>query len=216
MISKNFKKRLYTSFSLLILAVLVFMYMPLLTFILLIVGNLSMVEFSQIIKKISKNKTVNLVLNLSFITYFFLFSLIFFILSISLSTKIILFSLLLCCIASDTGGYFFGKLFKGPKLISISPNKTISGSIGSFILSNLILLLIYYNFKLNISIDIFLIATSTSLGCQLGDIFFSYLKRKASIKDTGNFLPGHGGFLDRIDGILFGIPLGLLLIAYLN
>ena len=128
----------------------------------------------------------------------------------------ILFSLLLCCIASDTGGYFFGKLIKGPKLTSISPNKTISGSIGSLILSNLILLLIFYNYTSKISIDIFIIATFSSLGCQLGDIFFSYLKRKAYIKDTSNFLPGHGGFLDRIDGILFGIPVGLLSIIYLN
>lgn len=216
MISKNLKKRLYTSVFLLILAVFVFIYMPLLTFILLIVGNLSMIEFSQIIKKISKNKGINFILNFSFISYFFLFSLIFFILSISFDTKIILFSLLLCCIASDTGGYFFGKLFKGPKLTSISPNKTISGSIGSFIFSNLVLQLIYYNFTSKISADIFLIATFSSLGCQLGDIFFSYLKRKAKIKDTGNFLPGHGGFLDRIDGILFGIPIGLLSIVYLN
>ena len=216
MISKNLKKRLYTSIFLLIIAVLVFIYMPILAFILLIVGNLSMVEFSQISKKVSNSKLIHLILNLSFITYFFLFSLIFFILSISFSTKIILFSLLLCCIASDTGGYFVGKLIKGPKLTSISPNKTISGSIGSLILSNLILQLIFYNFTLKISSDIFVIATFSSLGCQLGDIFFSYLKRKANIKDTGNYLPGHGGFLDRIDGILFGIPVGLLAIIYLN
>lgn len=216
MISKNLKKRLYTSIFLIILTILVFIYMPLLVFVLLVVGNFSMIEFSQIIKKISKNKSINLIFNLSFIIYFFLFSLMFFILSISHNTKVILFSLLLCCIASDTGGYFFGKLIKGPKLTSISPNKTISGSIGSLILSNLILLLIFYNYTSKISIDIFIIATFSSLGCQLGDIFFSYLKRKAYIKDTSNFLPGHGGFLDRIDGILFGIPVGLLSIIYLN
>ena len=216
MISKNLKKRLYTSIFLIILTILVFIYMPLLVFVLLVVGNFSMIEFSQIIKKISKNKSINLIFNLSFIIYFFLFSLMFFILSISHNTKVILFSLLLCCIASDTGGYFFGKLIKGPKLTSISPNKTISGSIGSLILSNIILLLIFYNYTSKISIDIFIIATFSSLGCQLGDIFFSYLKRKAYIKDTSNFLPGHGGFLDRIDGILFGIPVGLLSIIYLN
>ena len=159
MISKNLKKRLYTSIFLIILTILVFIYMPLLVFGLLVVGNFSMIEFSQIIKKISKNKKINLIFNLSFIIYFFLFSLMFFILSISHNTKVILFSLLLCCIASDTGGYFFGKLIKGPKLTSISPNKTISGSIGSLILSNLILLLIFYNYTSKISIDIFIIAT---------------------------------------------------------
>ena len=50
----------------------------------------------------------------------------------------------------------------------------------------------------------------TSISCQLGDLFFSYLKRKAKVKDSGNFLPGHGGVLDRLDGILLGIPFGFL------
>ena len=91
MISKNLKKRLYTSIFLIILTILVFIYMPLLVFVLLVVGNFSMIEFSQIIKKISKNKSINLIFNLSFIIYFFLFSLMFFILSISHNTKVILF-----------------------------------------------------------------------------------------------------------------------------
>ena len=216
MISENLKKRIFTSVFLLILAFLVYIYLPLLIFILLIIGNLSIIEFSYLLKKISKSKLIILVSNLSFILYLFLFFLIFSILSTSLNTKIILFSLLLCCISSDIGGYFFGKLFKGPKLTSISPNKTISGAIGSLILSNLFLQLFFYNFSSKFNINIFLVAFLTSIACQIGDIFFSFLKRKAKIKDTGNFLPGHGGFLDRIDGILFGVPIGLITLGYLG
>ena len=216
MISENLKKRIFTSVFLLILAFLVYIYLPLLIFILLIIGNLSIIEFSYLLKKISKSKLIILVSNLSFILYLFLFCLIFSILSTSLNTKIILFSLLLCCISSDIGGYFFGKLFKGPKLTSISPNKTISGAIGSLILSNLFLQLFFYNFTSKFNINIFLVAFLTSIACQIGDIFFSFLKRKAKIKDTGNFLPGHGGFLDRIDGILFGVPIGLITLGYLG
>ena len=146
MISENLKKRIFTSVFLLILAFLVYIYLPLLIFILLIIGNLSIIEFSYLLKKISKSKLIILVSNLSFILYLLLFCLFFSILSTSLNTKIILFSLLLCCISSDIGGYFFGKLFKGPKLTSISPNKTISGAIGSLILSNLFLQLFFFNF----------------------------------------------------------------------
>ena len=103
-----------------------------------------------------------------------------------------------------------GKIFKGPKLISISPNKTFSGSLGSFILSIITInTLIYYYLEI-INIKIFLLAILTSLGCQLGDLFFSLLKRKANLKDTGNLLPGHGGVLDRLDGIFFGLPVGFI------
>ena len=124
--------------------------------------------------------------------------------------KIILFILLLGCIASDIGGYIIGKIFKGPKLTSISPNKTFSGSLGSLIFSMIIInTLIYYYVEI-INIKIFLLAALTSLGCQLGDLFFSFLKRKANLKDTGNLLPGHGGVLDRLDGILFGLPVGFI------
>jgi phosphatidate cytidylyltransferase len=119
--------------------------------------------------------------------------------------------LFLVCICSDVGGYIFGKIFKGKKLTKISPNKTVSGSIGSFILS-LILVPFFYFFFDNFS-DIFnlvFISIIVSLSCQLGDLFISYLKRRAKVKDTSNILPGHGGFLDRIDGMLFAIPIGIV------
>ena len=118
--------------------------------------------------------------------------------------------------ASDIGGFLFGKILKGPKLTKISPNKTISGAIGSLIFSSFsILIMIYYLTK---SFDpyILLIGCIISISCQIGDLFFSYLKRKSFLKDSGNFLPGHGGILDRIDGMLLGIPIGFLtfLIVY--
>ena len=96
----------------------------------------------------------------------------------------------------------------GKKLTKVSPNKTISGSIGSFCFS-LAPPLLFYIFDQSeyfYSFNNFLLCLQISLVCQLGDIFISYIKRKAKVKDTGNFLPGHGGLLDRIDGIIFAIP----------
>ena len=116
------------------------------------------------------------------------------------------------CIFTDIGGYIFGKIFKGKKLTSISPNKTYAGMIGSFICSLIIsmLFIIYFNFSSNLIIFTFLV----SLVSQSGDLFVSYLKRKAKIKDTGKFLPGHGGLLDRLDGIIFAVPLGIKIFIF--
>ena len=111
------------------------------------------------------------------------------------------------CICSDIGGYIIGRTIGGKKLIKISPNKTISGSIGSFCFSILPLLL-FYNFdpsKYLYSTNNFLLCLEISLVCQLGDLFISYIKRKAKVKDTGKILPGHGGILDRVDGMIFAI-----------
>ena len=118
------------------------------------------------------------------------------------------------CILTDIGGYIFGKIFKGKKLTKVSPNKTYSGMIGSFFLT--LLFTTTYNYTINF-VDfkiIFLISILISAISQIGDLLFSYLKRKSKVKDTGNILPGHGGILDRIDGILFALPLGLILIDY--
>ncbi len=210
MISENLKKRIFTSLVLLSITSIIFIYQQALIIFLLIVANFSLIEFFYIINKISKNNFSKLILNIIFVIYLFLFCLIFYSLSNFLNSKIIIFSLLLCCICSDIGGYIFGNYFKGPRLTKISPNKTFSGAIGSILFSIIILQIIYYFFTFQVSLKIFFVSVSVSIGCQIGDIFFSYLKRKAKLKDTGNFLPGHGGFLDRIDGILLGLPVGLI------
>ena len=105
----------------------------------------------------------------------------------------------------------FGKLFKGKKLTKISPKKTISGSIGSFIIS-VLLIPFFYDYFFNYGLlTIIIITVMISLVSQIGDLFISYIKRKAKVKNTSNILPGHGGFLDRIDGIIFSIPSGYFL-----
>ena len=124
------------------------------------------------------------------------------------------------CIATDIGGYIFGRVFKGPKLIKISPNKTYSGMLGSFILSiivgyffiNEFTNYFYYHHAIssnNVS-SLFLSLIVSSIS-QFGDLIVSYFKRLNKIKDTGKILPGHGGLLDRVDGMLFSIPLVYLL-----
>ena len=118
------------------------------------------------------------------------------------------------CFFTDIGGFIIGKIIGGKKLSKISPNKTISGTIGSFIFSIFPLILIsnfdYLNLEIKINNLIFCLIIS--LISQLGDLFISYLKRKAKIKDTGNMLPGHGGILDRVDGIIFAVPFSYILI----
>lgn len=211
----NLKLRIFTSFILILLILLIFMNDIILVFSLIILGNLSILEFSKISKKILKNKINLLLINLSFISYIFIFCILFFIFSSLIQLKIILYSLLLGCIASDIGGYFFGKIFKGPKLTKISPNKTFSGSFGAIILSCFVISSLIYYFTNSFNYKILIISILTSIFCQLGDLFFSYLKRKAKIKNTGNFLPGHGGILDRLDGIFLGLPLGFVALTLL-
>ena len=128
----------------------------------------------------------------------------------------IFFIFILCiCICSDTGGYIFGKTIGGKKLTKISPNKTISGSIGSFIFSILPIFLFnfqnYINFNFDLSLKNILFCLVISLSCQIGDLIISYFKRLNKVKDTGSILPGHGGLLDRIDSIIFAIPTASIL-----
>jgi phosphatidate cytidylyltransferase len=122
--------------------------------------------------------------------------------------------ILLICVASDLGGYSFGKIIRGPKLTKISPNKTYAGVFGSYIFAVIfsVIYLIYFekleigllNFEFDIKLFILIIVLSTI--SQLGDISISFFKRLSKIKDTGNLIPGHGGILDRIDGIIFVFP----------
>ena len=215
MIGKDMKKRIKTSSFLFFLTFLIIKYNFILVFSLIVFGVYSLLEFFNISKKIYKKTLYVLTTNLFFIFYVFCFCLFFFFFSNFLQLKIILFSLLFSCMASDIGGFIFGKIFKGPKLTSISPNKTISGSIGSFFLSSLIFSLLIFYFTNNYGLFILIIGIVTSLACQSGDLLFSYLKRKAKIKDTGNFLPGHGGILDRLDGIFIGVPIGFITLVLL-
>ena len=114
------------------------------------------------------------------------------------------------CVSTDIGGYVFGNIFKGPKLTKISPKKTYSGVIGSFLLS-LIFTNLFLDFLSNVETfeftkEMFLFILLVSLVSQIGDIIISYFKRKSKIKDTGTIIPGHGGILDRIDGMIFALP----------
>ena len=126
------------------------------------------------------------------------------------------------CILTDLGGYFFGKFFKGPKLTEISPNKTYSGVFGSFLLSiigGILLVKLFMGntvLSMNETFEISILILIISLISQLGDLIISYFKRKAKVKDTGKILPGHGGILDRIDGIIFTVPFSYLITNYFN
>ena len=123
---------------------------------------------------------------------------------------------LLICISTDLGGYIFGKIFKGPKLTKISPKKTVSGVIGGYLLS-IMILSSYLNFIFNplqeteLIPEIFFFILLISTTSQSGDIIISYFKRLSKIKDTGKIIPGHGGLLDRIDGMIFAFPISYLI-----
>ena len=119
-----------------------------------------------------------------------------------------IFFVILICVSTDIGGYVFGKIFKGPKLTKISPNKTYAGMIGGYLLSITSLMVInnFTDYHV-IFIKFFLITILISTVSQLGDIIISYFKRLSKIKNTGKLIPGHGGLLDRIDGMIFAFPI---------
>ena len=213
----NIKKRILTSVILIALLVGMFFYSYIMIISLIIIAIISWIEFYALISKILKKN----ILKHKFFRFFYkalsliylsgLVYLIFVIESEYPNLKIYLLYSILVAILSDIGGLFCGKIFKGKKLTKISPNKTISGSIGSFILTTL-LIPFFYKVQIDQSlVNLFLITIIISLTSQLGDLFISLLKRKAKVKDTSDLLPGHGGVLDRIDGIIFAIPLGIFL-----
>ena len=212
----NLQKRLFTSIILLSLILLIFSYNLALVYFLIIFGVLSILEFIQLIKKIKLKIISQIFINFIFISYIFIFTVLFFSFVNLSNLKILLFILLLGCVASDIGGFIYGKIIKGPKLTRISPNKTYAGVAGSFVLSILLIFLLFNYYTQIFSYKILVVAVVTSIFCQLGDLFFSFLKRKAKLKDTGKIIPGHGGVLDRLDGILLGIPFGFITIILLN
>ena len=215
------KKRFFTSFFLMILLFLMYVYSFVMIISLIIIGIITWVEFYALISKIIiSNSLKNKFLRFLFkaLSLLYLSLLIFFIIIIEThyaNLKLYFVYTLLVAILSDVGGLVFGKFFKGKKLTKISPNKTISGSIGSFILPFSIIPFFYTQLINYDNLTIIIITILISLTTQLGDLFISYLKRKAKVKHTSNILPGHGGFLDRIDGIIFAIPVGILLFNFI-
>jgi phosphatidate cytidylyltransferase len=195
--SKELVKRILSS---IILLPLVFYFLTSGSFLLILFIVLCLIITFYEWNKMSKNKFYKI-----FGFIFLLFSFYtFYHLSIEL---FLLIYVILICISTDIGGYIFGKIFKGPKLTKISPNKTYAGMIGGYLLS-LVCLSIIMNF-INYTdkpFQLILITILLSTVSQIGDIIVSYFKRNAKIKNTGNLIPGHGGLLDRIDGLIFAVP----------
>ena len=209
----NLSKRTLTSLPLFIILYLSIIHSYILLCTLFLVVFIALYEFNNILLKIFKNnKLKHLILISVILIYLIFFSLsIFFYLNLEIyNNKIIFIYLLSISISTDIGGYLFGKTFKGKKLTKISPSKTYSGMIGSLLLSILISFIFFRDF--NLPFNYLLITIILSATSQIGDLIISFLKRKAKIKDTGTFLPGHGGLLDRVDGILLTLPIGLIIV----
>ena len=215
--NSNIKKRILTSILLISLLIGMFYYSYIMIVSLIIITIISWIEFYALISKILKKNNLNdrfLRFIYKTLSLFYLSVLIYLVLAIESeypNLKIYLVYSVLVAILSDIGGLVCGKIFKGKKLTKISPNKTINGSIGSFIFSILLIPFFYKDLIDKNLLSILLITITISLTSQLGDLFISFLKRKAKVKDTSDLLHGHGGVLDRIDGIIFAIPLGIYL-----
>ena len=212
----DLKKRISTSILLLLLFIISFKNIIILSIILFFIFVEIFNEFQIILKKIFLKKKLFLFLILILIQLYtlYLISLIFIPFIQNDSQKInYLFLIISICITSDIGGYIVGNIVKGKKLTKISPKKTYSGMIGSFIFSLIISSVLFKDLVSIQSLIIFIFLIS--LISQIGDILISLLKRTAKLKDTGNILPGHGGLLDRFDGLFFAIPLGFMISRYL-
>ena len=219
--SKNLLQRITTSCILLFLLFFInFSHQYIFILSILILSFIICIEANKMISKILNNKHSKkfnfnfLILNsLTFCYVFFVFCIFSYEIYIS-ESAVFFFYVISICFFTDIGGYVFGKIIGGVKLAKISPNKTISGTVGSFILSIAPLIIVlnfnYLNLKFNLINIAFCLLIS--LISQLGDLFISFLKRKANIKDTGKILPGHGGVLDRMDGIIFAVPFSYFLL----
>ena len=207
--TRELKKRIITSTFLFLLVIFcIFINWPIYILTIILVSGIALNEIADLIRRIEKSTSTKNWIPFRLISFIYIFF-IFFPMTGSFYSlgPVFIFYILLVCIFSDIGGYVVGKIIGGKKLTKISPKKTISGSIGSFCFS-LAPPFLFYIFDQSehfYSFNNFLLCLQISLVCQLGDIFISYIKRKAKVKDTGNLLPGHGGLLDRIDGIIFVI-----------
>jgi phosphatidate cytidylyltransferase len=201
----NFKKRFLVSLLAFPLIYILLYQKLLFNLLILIVFLFCLYEWNKIFKK--KNPIFFLGL---LILLVFLFSLIRIYNFEDFNLKFLW--LILITWLTDIGGYIFGKLFGGPKLVKISPNKTWAGALGSLILSQLAFLIFFLDNSYKFNITIIFIQFFLSIVGQIGDILMSYIKRKNNKKDTSNFIPGHGGFLDRVDGLIWIIIIGNIFI----
>ena len=215
--NKELQKRIITSIFLLSLLILMSLYTFVLIISLVVIAIIAWIEFYSLIHKIFiNNNFMNKIFRFFFkaISLLYMSLLVYLIMIPKINDKffeiIIIYSILIS-IMSDVGGMVIGRIFKGKKLTKISPNKTISGSIGSFIFSLFLIPLFIKHFDNYDLVVIILFTLLISLTSQIGDLLISLLKRKANVKDTSDLLPGHGGILDRIDGIIFALPLGILI-----
>ena len=215
----NLSKRIITSIILIfIVSISLFYNKYIWLFTLILVSLVLFIEFNNLVNKIWK-KEKKTILKFNIFSSLFLLILIYVSYESYNNPPTVLVFIILICIFSDTGGYLIGNLIGGKKLTKISPNKTISGSIGSFLFSLMPIVIFWglYNFtndlsfKTESSLKLIPICLFLCLICQLGDLFISYFKRKAKVEDTGSILPGHGGLLDRIDGIIFVLPAAYLI-----
>tara|TARA_Y100000996_G_scaffold406219_1_gene382320 strand:+ start:1822 stop:2475 length:654 start_codon:yes stop_codon:yes gene_type:complete len=211
-------KRIITSIFLLIILSTSFVNLKILFLLLIVIIYLCLNEFKQIFQKIYINNNFLYFCSILFsLVYLLFFSLTIFdfIFSFENQKKVSLLFILLICVFTDIGGFVFGKLIGGYKFTKISPKKTYSGIMGSFIFAYIVGFLFYnfFNNTFDLKIKLILFILLISFISQIGDLFISFLKRKAKVKDTGSLLPGHGGVLDRIDGILFALPIGIKLIS---
>ena len=196
MINSELQKRILSSIILLPLAYYFILagsfYLIFFTIICFLV---SIYEWNKMVKKIELRFLGTIFLIFSFYTFY------------QIAIDYLWVYVLLVCISTDIGGYVFGKLFKGPRLTKISPNKTFAGMIGGYFLSLIFLSFFMLWFDHTLNMEWFIITILISTVSQIGDIVISYFKRSAKVKDTGKIIPGHGGLLDRIDGMIFAFPI---------
>ena len=223
----NFIKRIITSIILLSMLIFInFSHRYVFILSILILGMIICLEannlFSKILnKKYSKENITLSIFNIKFIILniitfcyiFFIFCNLSYEIYVTKGSVFFLY-LISICFCTDIGGYLFGKTIGGKKLSKISPNKTISGTVGSFLFSMIPLIIFLKISLLDLTLNFtnIMICLLISLISQLGDLFISFIKRKANIKDTGKLLPGHGGVLDRLDGIIFAVPFSYFLL----